>query len=481
MHQTQSGSSPDSSAKRVRAHLRANPTALLMVLLATIFGAEAVVMMALGHFDSAHAFTEFSGIHLSPRQHYVFEGLVDGLLLTLVVFPVLYCVVFRSLSDKNQALADSEARLDEQVQDRTRMLNQTVNRLNRRQNEMLVLDEIIHQFQACETTSAIFQVIEAQLGTLFPDLGGNLILINEDEASLGEVFSWGDAPVIQQENLQKIFEQSGCKIPDAPELVSPFPSSKALPCESEGHWRLRLPLRAQTKGLGFLCMQAPVDPTGTEQGDDVDRRGHFWSSLAESLAMSINNLKLRSDLSQQALRDPLTGLYNRRYLADFVERELGKLERSPGPLSVMMIDIDHFKRFNDTYGHAAGDTVLVKLAMLLNSWVRRGDIVTRSGGEEFVAVLPGADAVAALHRADDLRRQIEALTLVHEGLELGQVTVSIGVSVWPVHGSTEATLIEAADSAMYASKQAGRNRVTLADAGPVAAEESSEPARRSLG
>lgn len=473
---------PEGSAQARRADLRSNPISLLAILLATILVVEILVMVLLSQFDMAHVMFVRLGIDLPDNQHMALEAIIDGLLLTLIVFPVLYFAVFKNITDKNKTLADSEARLEERVEDRTRALDQTVNRLNRRQNESFALNETIHQFQSCETTDAVFRIIQDQLSSLFPGLSGNLLLVDDEDVLPTEFFCWGEVKVFQEQELLSLYERTDFQ---GPHVSEDTPGSSAGPVKSEegtGSWRICLPLNTRTKSMGLLVLQAPFDPTGNEFGEDVDRRGHFWGSLAESLAMSISNLRLRADLSQQALRDALTGLYNRRYLTDFIDRELQKLQRAPGSFSVLMIDIDHFKTYNDTYGHAGGDAVLMTLGTMLNSWVRRGDIITRNGGEEFVAILTGVDGRTAMQRAEDLRLRIQALNIAHDGRDLGLVTVSIGVAVYPEHGVDRDTLIQAADSAMYASKQAGRNRVSLAEAAaPAIAEDPVVPAQRKIG
>ena len=482
MVQKQSVLRSDASTPANRFDFRSNPIGLLTILLVTLLSVEFLVMMILGHFDVAHELSDRLGIELPENLHLPIEGLLDGLLLTAIIFPILYFAVFKNITDKNKALADSEALLEERVEDRTRALDQTVNRLNRRQDEIVTLNETIHQFQLCETTDEIFHVIRDQLGALFPDLSGNLLLIDGDEPLPAEYYSWGDVTVFQEQDLLDAYVRSTDSGIQVAEMNPPTPLSSERPDASMRGWRICLPLNTRAKSMGILALHAPFDPTGNELGEDIDRRGHFWGSLAESLAMSVSNLKLQIDLSRQAMRDALTGLYNRRYLTDFIDRELQKFARGAGSFSVLMIDIDHFKTYNDTYGHAGGDAVLVTLGTMLNSWVRRGDIVARNGGEEFVAILTGVDARTAMQRAEDLRLRIQALNITHEGRDLGFVSVSIGVSVYPDHGVEQDALIHAADSAMYLSKQAGRNRVSLAEVvAPTTAELQTGPAQRRTG
>jgi diguanylate cyclase len=169
---------------------------------------------------------------------------------------------------------------------------------------------------------------------------------------------------------------------------------------------------------------------------------------------------LQTQLGEQAHRDPLTGLYNRRYLDATLARELARCEREGQPLSVMMIDIDHFKQVNDTYGHLAGDRVLIALATLLNQQARTADVVCRFGGEEFLLLLPNMPQDIALARADQWRQTFASTDLLL-GPPFLQVTLSIGLCTYPEHGKSAGDLIRSADAAMYRAKLQGRNRVIL--------------------
>jgi diguanylate cyclase (GGDEF)-like protein len=166
-------------------------------------------------------------------------------------------------------------------------------------------------------------------------------------------------------------------------------------------------------------------------------------------------------LHEQAMRDVLTGLYNRRYLMDAFERELHRARRREECVGVLLIDIDHFKRFNDNFGHAAGDEVLRSVAQFMLTLVRGEDILCRFGGEEFVLVQTKASAEAIMQRAEQLRQQIANHEIVHDRRRLGPVTLSIGISMFPDHGTATQTLLDAADAALYSAKNSGRNRVVM--------------------
>jgi len=184
--------------------------------------------------------------------------------------------------------------------------------------------------------------------------------------------------------------------------------------------------------------------------------------LNEKIDAEAKLLLLQKKLEEQAIRDSLTGLYNRRFLDETLTRELSRAERDKYSVSIVMLDLDHFKMFNDTYGHEVGDLMLKHLGKLLSSQVRAGDIACRFGGEEFVVVMPKASLSVAKQRANDWRMKFESQILIHEG-EVLNATLSAGVAVYPVHGATSEELIRKADQAMYAAKAAGRNLVIMAE------------------
>jgi diguanylate cyclase (GGDEF)-like protein len=206
-------------------------------------------------------------------------------------------------------------------------------------------------------------------------------------------------------------------------------------------WHERLPMTG-----GLLVTLAAVPPYG---------------------AILLKALERANDtLRQQAMRDVLTGLYNRRYLMEWFERELHRARRHKERLGVMMIDIDHFKRVNDTFGHAAGDEVLRSVARFMLRMTRAEDILCRFGGEEFVLVQTKASAEAILKRAEQLRQSIPTREIVYHGRRLGPVSLSIGVAMFPEDGEQAEEILRAADGALYRAKENGRNRVVMLSRAP---------------
>jgi diguanylate cyclase (GGDEF)-like protein len=221
---------------------------------------------------------------------------------------------------------------------------------------------------------------------------------------------------------------------------------------------LALPLKASTRTLGALML--------------MGRRGAFDATasrvlgvLANQAAAALSTIQMKDRIRDMAMRDGLTGLYNRRAFDEQLRHAVGYADRQKGPLGLVLLDIDHFKRLNDTFGHPAGDAALRHTAHVVEDHLRRADEAARFGGEEFALILPGTDEAGTVRLAERVRGAVEKAQLVFEGARLS-VTVSLGVAVWPSDGEDEEALIAAADRALYAAKEAGRNRVATASRRP---------------
>jgi diguanylate cyclase (GGDEF)-like protein len=185
-------------------------------------------------------------------------------------------------------------------------------------------------------------------------------------------------------------------------------------------------------------------------------------AVAEHIAPTLANLKLRETLKNQSIRDSLTGLFNRRYMQEALERELRRCDRKQQPLSIIMLDVDYFKRFNDTLGHDAGDAVLRELGRCLQNHVRGSDIACRYGGEEFTLILPEASLGVTQLRAEQIRAAAKQLQIECSGQSVGAITLSLGVASFPKHGLAGEDILKAADIALYRAKQEGRDRTIVA-------------------
>ncbi|HEX8613352.1 MAG TPA: diguanylate cyclase [Telluria sp.] len=321
---------------------------------------------------------------------------------------------------------------------------------------------LLHSLELAETMEETAEIIGAYLPALLPALSGSLYLYNHARNVLERSARWG--PGIDEPDvlapldcwaLRRGSEHLACG-PGALACRHAGDSSKELA-------RLCVPLIAQGDVIG--CLTVAGDALGAEHGAE---QGGWIVQLAEQLGLALSNVRLRISLRRQSIVDPLTQLYNRRYMDEVLKRELLLAERKRGAVTVIMIDLDHFKRVNDTYGHDGGDALLVAVAAALRENVRACDIACRLGGEEMLIVLPECGLDNGLARADAVRLAISALQVRSNGQML-TATASFGVASFPEHGRTTESLVHAADLALYEAKHGGRNCVVAARANDEAA------------
>jgi diguanylate cyclase (GGDEF)-like protein len=228
---------------------------------------------------------------------------------------------------------------------------------------------------------------------------------------------------------------------------------------------LCVPLVAQGEALGLLHLRHLITP-GQEKNNAKEWYDHLKRSrihtIVDSLSLALANLILRSSLRQQSIRDPLTGMFNRRYLEETLDREILRAGRNQQTVGVIMLDIDHFKLFNDTYGHQAGDAMLTALGHFFSTHVRGEDIACRYGGEEFILLMPGASLEITKQRAEELLEKVRFVNVTFQGQSLRTITLSMGISIFPQNGSNGEALVQRADQALYRAKAAGRDQVVVA-------------------
>ena len=284
-------------------------------------------------------------------------------------------------------------------------------------------------------------------------------MLNASQNLVEAVAVWGDSPA-----CERVFTPEECWALRRGQLHAVDDPASGLICQHVGEpipvGYLCVPMMGQGEALGVLHLQC-----GNASNDPVNRLSEAKRRLAVTAAgqLALANLRLRETLRMQSIRDPLTGLFNRRYMEESLARELRRAGRNQRRLGIMMLDLDHFKRFNDTHGHEAGDTLLRELGEFLRTRTRREDIACRYGGEEFVLVLPEATIEVTRQRGERLGDEFKRLNVQHRGQSLGAVSLSIGVAVFPDHGLTVEDLLRASDQALYRAKAEGRNRVVLGE------------------
>ena len=361
--------------------------------------------------------------------------------------------------------------LEERVQQRTESYRQLADRLgqtlelSRHQSRTYgMLQAMGEMFQACTSPLEGARVTGQFAQTLFDADAGSIFMVEDGvdprHPVYNTLYQWGPP----SECDEHVHTEDCWSLRKA----KPYPLSEeeeGIRCE---HLRLGpmrhslcLPLHAQGRVVGLINLRGAgrLLPQSNELGDHQLKLAQMFASKT---AQFLANLALRQRLEEQSLRDPLTGLFNRRYFNEQLNIEFQRALRAKTPLASLMIDVDHFKRINDRFGHETGDRVLKGIAEVLSQNARAGDIVCRWGGEEFVILMPGSNGQAARRRADEIRNRIKDQVEVVGGT---RVSVSIGVAAYPEHACDPDGLIEVSDRALYAAKGAGRNRVTVAVAG----------------
>jgi diguanylate cyclase (GGDEF)-like protein/PAS domain S-box-containing protein len=344
-----------------------------------------------------------------------------------------------------------------QTEEALRVANE---RMTGRISQLSGLHELEEQLQACQTSDEAYQVTAHLTSQLLPDHSGALYVINTSRNWVETAITWGVGLASTQ-----IFDLSDCWAIRRVQAHSWERGSASVPCRhvhtDQVERTLCLPLLAQGKAIGVLHLSAPAGAAGRTLDEGQEQ---FARVVADSVAQALANLALRETLRQQAIRDPLTNLFNRRYMEASLERELLRAARNHQSVSVIMLDVDHFKQVNDRHGHSTGDAVLRQLGRYLNEHIRGGDIACRYGGEEFTLILPETTLAQARQRAEQHRQEFKALTLLGDQHEAGALTISLGVATFPEQGDTAEQVLQAADAALYRAKHNGRNRVEVADA-----------------
>jgi diguanylate cyclase (GGDEF)-like protein/PAS domain S-box-containing protein len=338
-------------------------------------------------------------------------------------------------------------------------LNHLIKELELQTSQMTMLNEMGSLLECCATTKEACAVVGRSVQKVFPHAtSGTLYTFKASRNLVETAVSWGNSsamePVFAPQSCwalrrgQPHWSESGGGGIVCPHLET-LPSADHL-C---------IPMVGQGETLGILHLEFA---RGKSEAGDLLHTQRLAVTVAGQVALSLASLRLRETLRDQSIRDSLTGLFNRRFMQESLEREIMRARRKNHPLSLLFLDIDHFKRFNDTFGHDAGDSVLQSVAELLHNFFRGDDVACRCGGEEFAVILPESLAQHAVIRADDFRAAVKSLQLRHKDTRLGPISVSIGVAAFPEHCATAEDLLKVADQCLYQSKSYGRDRVTVA-------------------
>jgi diguanylate cyclase (GGDEF)-like protein len=348
---------------------------------------------------------------------------------------------------------------------------------------MARLVELSELLSSSQTSAEVAAVISRVVPPLFAGDAGAFYELANGSVAAEAVALWGNPPPVRQ-----VFSPTECWALRRGRIHVMDGSSSELRCrhieEASPQGAICAPLAADGESLGVLHLQLRQAVPDRQRAAHLADRERLTRTLAEQLELALANFRLRETLREQSARDQLTGLFNRRYMEESLDRELRRASREDYTLGLLMMDLDHFKDLNDGFGHAAGDLMLRRVGEFLGSSVRGDDVACRFGGEEFVVILPRASLENTRRRAEAIRQGMKRLQLEPSGALGASVSISIGVACAPEHGEMREQLVHAADVALYRAKAGGRDQVVVATGADVRevevfakAEEASGPAQ----
>ncbi len=365
--------------------------------------------------------------------------LATALTATAAGMMVAQFLVSRLLAHRSVLQIEEHERLFHEAEDSREQIEQ-----------LFAMTDMLQSAEGHDDAGAI---LEATAVSLLPEFRGALYIFNNSHDRLDRIRHW---PVGDDCNPAEALVPGNCWAlkRGKPHINDPHAGKLCCMHNNGVMSTLEVPMIARGKVHGLL-MLAVEGTDGTARLKQVSRIGR---ALADSVSLALANIALQEKLRTQSLRDPLTGLYNRRYMEDALERYLSIAERNGSPTSVVMVDLDHFKKLNDVQGHAKGDAVLRDVAGQLVGALRPSDVVSRYGGEELLVILPGCNLEDAMLRAEILRARVESLGALHNM----PITASFGVACVPETSNGMADVVPMADAALYEAKKAGRNCVKAA-------------------
>lgn len=337
--------------------------------------------------------------------------------------------------------------------------------LKQHTRELTLLNRMSELLQTCHTEDGTYSVVSNVCQKLFPLDSGCLCIMEYPQARLKVVDFWGRSPYNSwkfggnEDRAASADKTHVIKNLDPGSLCPrlnfcPDTDCLCVPISISGEMILGI--------LSLCCDHRPSVDSDSDGNDRIEAKRMVLTRVAEHYALALVNLRLRESLRMECIRDPLTGLYNRRYMEESLEREARRAKRHNMSIGIIMLDIDHFKHFNDIFGHEAGDIVLKELGSFLRAHTRGEDIACRYGGEEFLVILPETPREVVIQRAQELHIGVKKLKIVYRG-RLLHITISAGVAVLPDQSSNVKEVVKAADTAMYQAKEHGRDQIVVAD------------------
>lgn len=381
---------------------------------------------------------------MSANLNRVLRNGTIALSLCMGIMVIVFLTIYREGRRRNQIEA---------------VLQTTLTDVRRISHENALISRMTDYLQGCRSTDESFTIIRTAVCELFPSCSGAIVLFNNSRNLLTVAHRWGTRCEIENSFTPEtcwalrrghMHAATDAGVPCCTHMT--VAADDAAPLAG----RICIPMLAHGETIGLFyvaCENAYIADDATHV---------ILQRISEQASLAISNLRLQERLREQSVRDPLTRLYNRRYLEETMAHELARGDAAANPLGVLVMDVDHFKRFNDTMGHDAGDALLAQFAHTISVTIPNTAFACRYGGEEFVVILPRTELKDATAVAEAIRLATQNMRASMNGKPLPPVTVSIGVAMRGQHGETAKDLISAADGALYEAKRNGRNKVEVA-------------------
>lgn len=327
-------------------------------------------------------------------------------------------------------------------------------------NQIELFSQLGESLEKCRSNQEIGDACKKYIPLIFPEFSGGISLISKKNENMIFFESWNGYSKTEQ--IQD-FCKDDCYASKTKKLHISTEASRCKHCLSSTAHYFCIPLQTLLEFFGVLHLKSSTESLQKSPQEKATQKD-LITRVAANISFALSTIQYEKLLEAEATEDTLTGLYNRRYLDKYFHIELARYKRKPISISVIMIDIDHFKFFNDRYGHEIGDQVLHGLGLILKKCVRGSDFACRYGGEEFILIMPDTDLNAAENRAEKIRKEVKNFSITKGATTIKNLTVSMGIAIFPAHGNTQAAIIEAADKALYCAKIEGRDRICLASA-----------------
>jgi len=326
--------------------------------------------------------------------------------------------------------------------------------------EVKLLSELNEWLQSSRSLDELFDLVSAFMAKLLTDCAGSIYVYSNSRDVLDGACTWNGGSLLDHIRPESCWGLRRGRAYAYGTSEIDFVCEHVSEEDHQGQPYFCFPVLAHGETVGLMHLM----PIHGISGEEFQKMRRLAQMCAEQISLAIANVRMRDQLHHQSVRDPLTGLYNRRYFLETLRKQVDSGKSRHHQLSILSIDVDHFKKFNDNHGHDAGDMVLRAVGSTLEHQCDGDETPCRFGGEEFVVMLPGSDRGAALQRAESIRKAIETISVRYGEKTLPRISISIGLACFPEHGTMPQDLLKAADNALYDAKAKGRNQVCVAGA-----------------